>query len=213
MNHLNFESFSSTNRNNSDLKIQARAIDNAATIRALFFCCAKIMCFLSGLFFSRSFLCASTSDFKINPQSCSKEIAIYCRDLLKIKYNKGHFLEQHSFNNAGAIPGHTENTNYTLWEKRARGQTLLTFFPYPSHIYFIRCILHRLHGGRMAMRSDTHSHTHTCTNTHATGPQMSTGACSDSVFSPLGVFSFFQSSREDNKHQQPDIISIGEDKE
>lgn len=39
---------------------------------------------------------------------------------------------------------------------------------------------------------------------------MPTGACSDAVFSSAP---FFHSSREDNKHQQPDIISIGEDKE
>lgn len=45
-----------------------------------------------------SFLCLSfpflscllhlQTDFNINPQFCSKEIAIYCQDLLKIKYNK-----------------------------------------------------------------------------------------------------------------------------
>lgn len=48
------------------------------------------------------------------------------------------------------------------------------------------------------------------TRTRAHTPQMSTGACSDAVFSSSP---FFHSSREDNKHQQPDIISIGEDKE
>lgn len=69
----------------------------------------------------------------------------------------------------------------------------------------------------MAMRSDTHTHTHarTHTYTHATGPQMSTGACSDSMFfsSWSFFFPFLHSSIEDTKHQQPDIISIGEDKE
>lgn len=49
-----------------------------------------------------------------------------------------------------------------------------------------------------------------CAQTHAHTPQMPTGACSDAVFSSAP---FFHSSREDNKHQQPDIISIGEDKE
>lgn len=39
---------------------------------------------------------------------------------------------------------------------------------------------------------------------------MPTGACSDAVFSSAP---FFHSSREDSKQQQPDIISIGEDKE
>lgn len=96
-----------------------------------------------------------------------------------------------------------------------RDKHFLLFFLYPSHIYFIRRILYRLHGGGIAMRSDTHSHTHPYT--YVTGPQISTGACSDSIFFfffPLGVFIFFffsLSSAEDNKHQQPDIISIGED--
>lgn len=48
--------------------------------------------------------------------------------------------------------------------------------------------------------------------THAHTPQMSTGAWSDAVFFPPPLL-FFHSSGEDNKHQQPDIISIGEDKE
>lgn len=69
----------------------------------------------------------------------------------------------------------------------------------------------------MAMRSDTHTHT------HAMGPHMSTGACSDSMFFSSWSFFFFflhhptypasHSSTEDGEHQQPDIISIGEDKE
>lgn len=85
--------------------------------------------------------------------------------------------------------------HYTLRERRAEGQTLSAFFfffLYPSHIYFIRCILHRFHSGRIALRPDTHSRTQTYT--HATGPQMSTGACSNSVFFfffPLSEFLFF----------------------
>lgn len=141
------------------------------------------------------FLSISSTDFNTNPQFCSKEIATYCRDLSKIKYNKGIFGE-HSFNNAGEVPGRIEkhNTLHTPRETCRGTNTFCYFFSflYPSHIYFIRCILHRLHSGRIAMRPDTHSRTHTYT--HATGPQMSTGACSNSVsffFFPLSEFLFF----------------------
>lgn len=89
-------------------------------------------------------------------------------------------------------------------QRRAKGQTLslsFLFLSYPSHIYFIRCILHRLHGGRMVMCSDTHTHTHhRCPLVHV-------------VMLFFSSSPFFHSSGEDNKHQQPDIISIGEDKE
>lgn len=88
-----------------------------------------------------------------------------------------------------ARPHRKHNALHTLRDVPRDKRFLLP--PHPSHIYFIRCILHRLHGGRMAMRSDTHTHTHarTHTYTHATGPQMSTGACSDSMF--FSSWSFF----------------------
>lgn len=44
--------------------------------------------FVFVFFLSLSFLSVSSSDFQINPPFCSKEIAIYRQDLLKIKYNK-----------------------------------------------------------------------------------------------------------------------------
>lgn len=61
-----------------------------------------------------------------------------------------------------ARPHRKHNALHTLWET-CRGTNTFFVFLYPSHIYFIRCILQRLHGGRMAMCSDTHSliHTHT----------------------------------------------------
>lgn len=60
---------------------------------------------------------------------------------------------------SGARPHRKHNA----LQRRAKGQTLslsFLFLSYPSHIYFIRCILHRLHGGRMVMCSDTHTLTH-----------------------------------------------------
>lgn len=82
-------------------------------------------------------------------------------------------------------------------------------FPlYPSHIYFIRCILHRFHGGRIAMRSDTRSHT--LMHTHMRQDPRS------SLVHVLFFFSLSLSLSASSKkgrccHQQPHIISIEKD--
>lgn len=159
------------------------------------------------------FLSVSSTDFNTNPQFCSKEIAIYCRDLSKIKYNKGIFGE-HSFNNAGEVPGRVEkhNTLHTPRETCRGTNTFCLFFFFFS--LSKSYLFHQVYSPQASQWQDSHAPRHSLTYTHATGPQMSTGACSNSVCvfpPPLRVFIFSHSSTEDNKHQQPHIISIGED--
>lgn len=60
--------------------------------------------------------------------------------------------------------GTRPHRKHNALQRRTKGRALppsLSFLSYPSHIYFIRCILHRLLGGGMVMCSDTHTHTHT----------------------------------------------------
>lgn len=118
------------------------------------------------------------------PNSVLRKWAFIVRIYLKLDTTKTCSQQCRS----GARPHQKHNA----LQRCAKGQTLspsFFFLSYPCHIYFIRCILHRLHGGRMVMCSDTHTHTHhRCPLVHV-------------VMLFFSSSSFFHSSREDNKQQ------------
>lgn len=132
------------------------------------------------------------------PQLCFKEMAVYHQDLLKIRSIKDVPWTMQERRQA------TSKTQ-CITETCQGTNTLSIFFSF----FLIRVIFILLAVFSIGFMVAGWSCAQTRTLTYT--PQMSTGACSDADFFPSSPF--FHSSGENNKHQQPDIISIGEDKE
>lgn len=150
-----------------DRSVYCKCVSPGWSHRGLYSCrCAFVVPLNYFAFLRPCFKPVNPPSGDTNPQFSLKEMDIYCWIYLELNTTASKsgqkIVRWHSFNNAGEMPGHIENTMHrTPWET-CRGTNAFCFFffsssLYPSHIYFIRCILHRLHGGRMAMRSDTHT--------------------------------------------------------